>query len=198
MEENNEVKKDKLDPEALANLTGFFSLLMEISKKDIKRKKQLKKEPEGFHLENDGYQCMICRNGMKVEDSWYDWYGFTCLICRRAIKENVIPAFICQKSNSYFKAWHLKYLFGIHPQTAKKMARLGELKARIIINNEGKPYEYIFLKKENPQLVDPERDNPVLKSWKRNRDKVLDARIRKEKVEARVEMEKLMAKSRKQ
>jgi len=47
--------------------------------------------------------------------------------------------------------------------------------------DNGKAYEYIFLKKENPDLIDPDRKNPVLKSYHRNRDKVREENIREEK-----------------
>ena len=197
MEIKYEAVKDPMDPDGIRNLAGLFDILLKMDRRDKERKTRLKKEPEGFPLESDGYPCSVCRNTMKVEDSWYDWYGQICLLCRRAIKENIVPTFVCKYSNSHFKTWELKESFGIHQQTAKKMVRLGELKARIVLNNQGKPYEYIFLKKENPQLVDPERDTPELKSWKRNRDKVLDERIRKETKKSCVEMEKLITKLKK-
>jgi len=49
--------------------------------------------------------------------------------------------------------WQLKDKFGFHYQTVKKMIRLGELKARIILNENKEPYFYVFLKKENINIL---------------------------------------------
>ena len=49
--------------------------------------------------------------------------------------------------------WELKDKFGIHPGTAKKMIREGELKARIIKDKEGRDCFWVFLKKENEDFL---------------------------------------------
>jgi hypothetical protein len=49
------------------------------------------------------------------------------------------------------------------------------------MGENGRPYEYIFLKKENPELVACEKWNPIYKSQKRHRDKVYAAHARKKK-----------------
>ena len=143
-------------------------------------KLRLKKEPNGFHL-NGTRTCMVCHQSIGTNENWYSKWGLTCLLCFRALENGVVPAFICKNDHSCYQTWELKDNFGIHPQTARKMVRTGELKARIVTTEDGKPYVYIFLKKENPQLVDPDRDSPGMKSWKRNRDKVLDRQIREAK-----------------
>ncbi len=161
------------------NMVGLVELLFEIWRKDKVKKDRLKKEPDGFPVEGQ-YSCLICRGGIDGTTGWYDWYGQKCLLCQRAIKEGIIPAFICKNDNSYFSLSDLKYTFKLKHQAIMKYIREEKLKPRIILNNEGKPHEYIFLKKENPGLI--ERYSPERKSHDRNRDKVSKART-KEMVE---------------
>jgi hypothetical protein len=92
---------------------------------------------------------------------------------------------VCRQRNAWYTTWELDKDFGIKSPTAKKLVRQGKLIARIVLGENGKPYEYIFLKKENPKFIDPERDSAGMKSWKRNRDKVSDARIREKRKKLR-------------
>ena len=167
--------------ESATNLTGFFEVLYECANKDYQRKQQLKKEPEGFHLTDGIYNCSICYRQVTGDKSWYDKWGTKCLLCTKAVKEGVVPPFVCTDRDSWYAMWQLEKKFGIKHPTAIKLVRLGKLKARIVSYESGKPYEYVFLKKENPDLVDPERKSPARKSYDRNYNKVMDARIREEK-----------------
>jgi len=69
---------------------------------------------------------------------------------------------------------NLKENSALNIKQARKLIREGSLKARIILNREGKPYEYIFLKKENTHLVDPDRYSSSRKSYERYRNKSND------------------------
>lgn len=118
---------------------------------------------------------------MTGDESWYDKWGCKCLLCQKAVKEGLVPGFVCRDRDGWYAMWQLESKFGIKHQTARKLVREGKLKARIVPCEDGKPYEYVFLKKENPDLVDPERKSPARKSYDRNYNKVMDARIREEK-----------------
>jgi len=164
--------------EAAHNLVNFFDLLYQISLREVKLKRRLKKEPDGFPVDGQ-YSCLVCGCIIDAATGWYDKWGQKCLNCTKAVKDGVIPTFVCHDHDSYYKSWELKDKFKIHPQTARKLVRQGELKARIVTTDAGKPYEYIFLKKENPHLIcsyPPER-----KSYNRHRDKVSKTIIREEK-----------------
>lgn len=179
-----EYKKELSDAEAresAENLVRFFDLLWECEKKDIQRKQLLKKEPEGFHLTDEVYNCLICHCTVTGDESWYDKWGVKCLLCQKAIKEETVPGFVCKERESWYAVWQLKDKFGIHPQTARKMVRIGELKARIVATESGQPYEYVFLKKENPHLIS--RYSPERKSYDRHRDKENARRFREWKIE---------------
>lgn len=167
--------------EAANNLVNFYKLLWDISIKEVKRERRLKKEPEGFHLTDGTYSCSVCGRSITGEEDWYDEWGIKCLLCQKAVKEKIIPGFVCKNHDSYYKTWELKDEFKIHPQTARKLIRQGELKARIVTTEDGKPHEYIFLKKENPHLIS--KYSPERKSYDRHRDKAYNRQARELKLE---------------
>jgi len=150
-------------------LAGFFKILWEVAQEDNKRKRRLKTEPDGFSLDNT-YTCGVCRNSIGPLQNWYSKFGITCLPCHKALISEVIPSFVAFQRESFFLDWQLKSDFNIHPATVRKYVRTGVLKALIIPTESGAPYEYIFLRKDNPGLIS--RHTPEWKSHKRNRDKV--------------------------
>lgn len=179
--------------EAASNLIGLVKILVDVSIEQQRRRQRLKKEPEGFLLDGS-YDCSLCHRYPQNE-RWYDWFGVTCPPCRKAVKDGIVPAFACQHRDSWYATWQLESKFGIKSPTARKLVRHGELIARIVPDENGKPLEYIFLKKENPKLIDPDRYSPARKSWDRNHDKVTEVKIREERAKHREEMEKIFAKT---
>ena len=165
--------------EAAHNLYGFAEILIKCAKRDFQRKQQLKKSPEGFHITDGTYNCMVCGRAVTGEESWYDQWGVKCILCQKAVKDGIVPGFVCKDHDSHYKMWELKSKFNIHSQTARKLVRQGELKARIVTTEDGKPYEYIFLKKENPRLIS--HYSPERKSYDRHRDKITKLMIQKER-----------------
>ena len=196
-----EYGKELSDEEAFdsaTNLLNFFEALYKSAEAEYFRKCRLKEEPEGFHLTDDVYSCSICGTQISGETSWYDKWGMKCLLCQKAVKEGIVPPFVCEDSDSWYTMWQLEDKFGIKHQTAKKMVRLGELKARIVLHENGSPYKYVFLKKENPHLIDPDRRSPEEKSYFRNRDKIAAIMTQKEREEFRKEKEKFRNKLKQQ
>lgn len=179
--------------EGARNLVNFFKTLYDCEVKDAKRKHRLKKEPAGFHLMDGTYNCLVCGTMITGEKSWYDKWGMKCLPCQKAIEAGVIPGFICKERDSRYLMWELKSDFGIHSSTAKKMIRDGKLNARIVMNENGHPYEYIFLKKENLGLIS--RHSPERKSYDRNRKKESAQRMREWKLKMKEELKKKPKKS---
>lgn len=182
--------------EIAGRLVGLVELLFDHGMEEARKKQRLKKEPGGFPVEGS-YSCLICHNGINPTTGWYDRWGPKCLVCQKALNEGVVPTFICEHHDSYYSMWHLKDRFGIKHQTAKKLIREGKLKARMILCDDGTVHEYVFLKKENPELIDPERPSPAWKSYQRHRNKEIDKSMRKHKEEWREERKKREAKWRK-
>ena len=91
--------------------------------------------------------------------------------------------------------WALDSKFKIKHQTAKKYIREGKLIPRIVLTEDGKPHHYIFLKKENPGLI--ERYSPERKSYDRSREKRSKAWSRKMKIELMEEHKKFTEKMKK-
>ena len=152
-----EFGKEISDQEALeqgTRLVNFFEILHKINVKEKIRKKKLKQHPKGFHLpESEIYNCCICGDSVQGKTSWYDKNGIKCLLCQKALDQGIIPAKVCHDRDIWYAMWQLKDKFGFHYQTVKKMIRLGELKARIVLDNNNKPYFYVFLKEENKDAL---------------------------------------------
>lgn len=177
-EKYDEELNDDEAQEAARNLIGFFETLFEIDMRDRGRKHRLRKEPEGFHITDGIYNCCLCHRQVAGDESWYDQWGVKCLLCQKAVKEGIVPGFACVESDSRYSMWEMKDKFELHPATVRKLVRQGKLKARIVTYDNGKPYEYIFLKKENPDFIDPDRYSPARKSYNKHRDKFCKKKIR--------------------
>jgi hypothetical protein len=170
--------------EALGNMAGLFELLFEHAKDEARLNKRLKKEPGGFPIDK-GYSCLVCGNGINPTNGWWDHYGPKCLLCQKAIRDGIVPAYICKHRNSYFSTWKIAEMFKVKTVSIRRLVREGKLKARIVLNEQGKPHEYIFLKKDNPTVT--ERYNPIRKSYDRNRNKVHDKWAREKIKELKAE-----------
>ncbi|MDP9249006.1 MAG: hypothetical protein M3M85_00640 [bacterium] len=164
LEKEGKEMSDQDAYEAASNFTGFVELMYELGMKEAKRKARLKKEPEGFPVDGQ-YSCRVCGDRIDPETGWWDWYGQKCLLCQKAMKDGVIPTYICEHSDSYYSMWKLTSELKVRQPAIKKLIKEGRLHPREILNNEGKVHCYIFLKKENPELV--EKNNPVRKSYDR-------------------------------
>lgn len=58
---------------------------------------------------------------------------------------------VCLKRNSWFAMWEVSQQ-GFHPMVIKKLIRRRKLKAKIIRDNKGTPYFYVFILRENELL----------------------------------------------
>jgi len=105
---------------------------------------------QGFALE-DQYCCMICAKIIEGKQGWYDKYGPKCLLCQKAFQNEVIPREVLLKRDSWLAMWEVSQL-GYHPRVIRMMMRKQQLKPRIIKDNTGRTYFYVFLVKENPVL----------------------------------------------
>ncbi|MFH1544046.1 MAG: hypothetical protein ABIE03_05965 [Patescibacteria group bacterium] len=153
-------KKIKLDPEMErkyehSNAVQLAKLSAEFEARERIRRKRLKDEPDGFFLDGDDtdpssyYTCKICHNSMPPCQTWWTDDGLTCKDCHRNIKEGVIPAEILKNDKIWFKSWHLKYEFDLHPATIRKFVREGELIGRELKDEKGRTYETIFMAEDN-------------------------------------------------
>jgi hypothetical protein len=149
-------------------LVGLFTLLFDMAMKDQQKKNKLRDAPKGFPVDGH-YSCIVCGNSINETNGWYDWYGNKCLFCQHALDTGVIPSFICSNRESYIKSYQLKSDLGLQIQKVKKYIAEGKLVAREILNDKGTVHEYIFLKKENNNLVI--KFNPIRKSYDRHKEK---------------------------
>ncbi|MBU0975279.1 MAG: hypothetical protein ABIE03_06010 [Patescibacteria group bacterium] len=153
-------KKVKLDPEKLnkyssTNVVQLARMSAEYEGTRRIRLKRLKDEPDGFFLDGDDtdpgsyYSCKVCRNTMPPSQTWWTPDGLTCKDCHRNIKKGVVPAEILKNDKIWFKSWHLRDEFDLHPATVRKFVRNGELVGRELKDDESKIYETIFMAEDN-------------------------------------------------
>lgn len=109
--------------------------------------KKLASNPNGFDLD-DYYSCVICSKTVGSGQGWYDKFGPKCMLCQKAVNEGVIPEIVCLKRSNWLALWEVRQL-GFHSMVIKKLIRRRKLKAKIIKNDKGEPYFYVFIKKEN-------------------------------------------------
>jgi len=136
-----------------SNLLNFYKVLYDCAVKEEIKKEKLKKHPKGFHLDDGVYNCLVCHRQVTGKESWWDLLGPKCLNCQSAIDKKIIPKYICENRDSWYAMWELKSKLGIHHATARKMIREGKLKARIIKDEAGRDYFYVFLAEDNRKLL---------------------------------------------
>lgn len=194
-EEHNTEFTDEEANEALNSLAGLYGLFYEIAVKDQRRKNRLKKESDGFPVES-AHTCIVCHTHIDSTNGWYDQYLQKCFPCRDAVRAGIIPPFVTYDHDSYFLTWQINRMRNIKTPTTRKMTREGKFVARIIPNKDGKPYDYVYLKKENPELarLDPHRRSSARKSYDRHQKKLSDAHIRGVRTKSRKEHEKSLKK----
>jgi len=156
--------KSKLDPKqrekyGYHNLVQLARMNAEFEAKERMRKRRLKKEPEGFFLNDGGrgYTCGICGEPHDGEDIWWREDGLRCRNCWQNIKKGVIPILDLDKENweqeDFIKSWQIKSHYGVHPATAGKLRREGLLVGRDLKNSEGRIYCTIYLVSENKKFL---------------------------------------------
>ncbi len=147
--------------DAAFNLVGFYDTLSKMAFKDIQDHLRLEKEPNGWAYADRSGTCKFCGYYFESNDFWFDKFGFKCKFCQRAVNEGVIPGLICRNKEKWFSLETLKERFGIHPNTARSLVRKGGLKARVILNDAGKPHFTVFLREDNHEFLKIDKDAPV-------------------------------------
>ena len=141
--------------EASRNFINFCEHLGRMVHGHQLREERLKKEPKGFHLEGGPYSCCICGASISNEQTWYDAHGLKCPLCQRGLENKIIPTSACRDKDSWYSIGDLRSYYNVHWATARKLVKQGKLKARIVLDNAGKPYFYLFLIEENAPVLGP-------------------------------------------
>ena len=135
--------------ESAQNLVDLMELLAKCAHKDFLRQERLKKEPKGFHIEGQGYNCSICYASISDDETWYDQFGIKCPICQKAVEQKKVPGSVCKDRDAWYSNGELKDYYGIHYSQAMKLIREGVLKVRVVMGPNRKPYYYLYLLKDN-------------------------------------------------
>lgn len=161
--------KSKVDPKkrekyAHHNMVQLAKLNAEFEVKERIRTRRLKKEPEGFYLNDGGrgYTCRICRNSHDGEDIWWRPDGYRCRNCWNNIQKGVIPMFKLDREHWQEKEFLLKHDItcrGVHPSSIKRLRREGDLVGRDLKDENGYVYETVFLVSENKDFLAKHKKN---------------------------------------
>lgn len=147
--------------EAATNLYNYVKHLYKWAQELHALEERLKIEPKGFHLNGGAYSCCICGAQVCDKETWYDTNGLKCLLCQSALEKQIIPASACKDEDSWYSVRDLRRYYNVHPSTAKKLAKQGKLKAKIIPDEMGKPHFYVFLISDNPALQNPKPESQL-------------------------------------
>ncbi len=151
------------------SLIQFADLMWDCWREDSIRKQKLKQHPDGYPVDGN-YSCTLCGDSINPSTGWYDKYGSKCLLCQSALDKGQIPTFVFVNRDSYYPTWKLTHDLNIKTPTLRKFVKEAKLFARTIFTEAGRIHTQIFLKKENPDLI--EKFNPIRKSYNRHREKL--------------------------
>lgn len=174
IDEYKKIYKDKYheditDEEAReqgGRLVDFFEILYKQAEIEHRRKIRLKKEPKGFFLDaNEGqYTCAICGETKPGNEIWWNLDGLRCTDCWRNIQEKVIPSLTWDHDNKiWIHDWQIHSDYNVHPATARKLRRLGELIGRDLKKQDGSIYCTVYLISENQTFLKKYPEKPRLK-----------------------------------
>jgi len=158
--------------EGAHNLARLADLMFDCWREDKRREKKLEESPKGFHLEGEGYTCFICGNSCSNEETWYDKWGIKCLVCQKAIDKKIIPASCAKNKDSWYSKYDLQSRFSIDRHAMNRFVKRGILKPRIVPNTTGKPHAYLFLIKDNKEVLPPKKltESQMVKETKDGKD----------------------------
>ncbi len=154
------------------NLEQVGKFMEEWKEKEKLREEKLKKNPEGFHLEGQGYTCFICGDSTPEGDNWYDQYGIKCLVCQKAIDNGEVPASLASDKDSWYTKYDIERSFNVKGPTLRKWIRQGIIKPRIVSHYGQGVHCEVFIIEDNKDFLPPK--NLVESKWGnvKNGDKV--------------------------
>lgn len=151
---------DKEAYEGAQGLANLAELCFEMYKKDCENKAKLEKKPKGFYLSELGdgtYSCLICHDSIGGESGWYDKHGPKCLLCQKAINRRIIPASVARNDNIWYSQYDLESRFNINRHVMKRFVKEGILKSRTVPTLIDRPHVYLFLVKDNKDILPPKK-----------------------------------------
>ena len=149
---------EEISSEEAADSARRLLMLVKICRdgwiEEYKRKERLKESPKGLLLEKMTY-CAVCGPLGYPEQVWYDKWGIKCLTCQAAVDKKIIPGNVAKDQDGWYSQSDLEYRFNIDRHTMKKFIKQGILKPRIIPDSTGNPHAYLFLLKDNKDVLPP-------------------------------------------
>lgn len=148
---------DEETMQTIRYLESFAEMHVEMLQEEQRRRTLLNDHPEGFHLDRNGYSCLICGGSASEKNSWYDKHGLKCMLCQKAINSGAIPVSIAKNEESWYSKQDLETLFNIKGADLNRYIKQGILKDRIVPGIEKKVHLQLFLIKENKDVLPPKK-----------------------------------------
>lgn len=140
--------------QAMRDIMTIVELSLKTAQKEFDLQKKLKKSPKGFHLD-ERVTCLICGSICEGGNTWFDKYGLKCAICQQAINSKIIPGSIALKKDSWYSKFELEMYFNIGKADLNRFIKTRVLQPRIILGKSKKPHFYLFLLKDNKEVLPP-------------------------------------------
>lgn len=161
--------QDLSDQEALEQATNLLNLYRVVYDGEDKKRQwdeKLKDSPKGIHLEGGPYTCCVCWEQVEGAVCWYDQNGIKCPSCHRAVENNIIPAEVCHDHDSWYAVWEFDGYFKMKAATVRRFIRHGQLKARIIPDENGHTHYEVLMIKDNPDVLPPKPKSHLVRDEK--------------------------------
>jgi hypothetical protein len=142
---------------AQRDLETFVEIISGIMMEQWRREKILEENPKGFHLDVEGYCCLLCGGSARGGNSWYDKFGLKCMACQNAIDRKIIPGSVVKNKDSWYSGFELDNYFGIKRPVLRRLVKQGLLKDRVIAGTERGIHLQLFLLKDNKGFLPPKK-----------------------------------------
>lgn len=143
--------------EAARNLAGLAEVMYDCWVEEKRRERKLRESPKGFVLEGVGYTCAICHGSTREVGNWFDKWGIKCTTCQKAIDRKEIPPSLAKFRESWYSKWDLESRFNLNHHVLKKWVANGIIKARTILNENGRVHTQLFLLRDNKDFLPPKK-----------------------------------------
>lgn len=143
--------------DAAYRLTGYAELAFKCWQEDERRKRKLEEFPKGFKLDGVGYTCFICGSGTLAGENWYDKYGIKCLICQGAVDRKEIPGSLAKNKETWYSQFEIERAFNVKGAALRRWIKDRVLKARTVTYDGKGVHMYLFLIKDNQEMLPPKK-----------------------------------------
>jgi hypothetical protein len=152
-EKLNQIISEETAEQYLDSYARLYEWFADAARQQQEWQRQLKKNPRGFHLSGDTYNCFICGDSISGDTSWHDKCGHSCIPCRNARRKGIIPAIAYKNRESWYTMSEFETNWGVKNPTIRQFIKDGKLKTRVVRSLKGRPHFYLFMIRDNKDFL---------------------------------------------